>query len=230
MKSETYTQYHNLFSNEVHQATGSYVIWKVLQNMPSDDPELLSAMNQTPNSWIFLRHSMMLSLIMTLGRIFDIDGDTISIDDLIKSCISDIHLFSKDSLRARKLKGSGNANEWIDDYMAKVYEPTQKDFQILRGDIAKFRSVYQDVFQPIRHNIFAHSNKEYAEKTDELWAATKKVNIEDLLNFLVDFDATIHEVFNNGKQPILKNRVIDENWFEKDISLLLNKFKIGCNA
>lgn len=230
MKSDTYSQYHNLFSNEVHQATGSYVIWKTLQNKPSDDKSLLKAMNQTPTSWIFLRHSMMLSLIMTLGRVFDIDGDTISIDDLIKSCISDIHLFSKISLRERKLKGSGNATEWIDDYMEKTYEPSEKDFQILRGDIAKYRGVYQSVYQPIRHNIFAHSNKEYSEKTDELWAATKEANIEDLLNFLVDLDKTIHEAFNNGKQPVLRNRIIDENWFEKDISLLLNNFKIGSNT
>ena len=87
------------FENEIYQATACYVIWKNLQNEPAKDEGLLKALNHTPLSWTIIRHSMMLSLIMALGRIFDINGKTVSIDDVIKSCISDIELFSKESLK-----------------------------------------------------------------------------------------------------------------------------------
>jgi len=129
-----FKEHHDLFRNEVHQATGSYVIWKSLQNCPANDIALLNAMNVTPTSWIFIRHSMMLSLIMTLGRIFGTDGDSLSIDDLIKSCIIDIDVFSKSSLRDRKLQQSGEA-EWLDSYIDNAYEPIEKDFQMLKSEI-----------------------------------------------------------------------------------------------
>ena len=99
-----YVEYHDHFSNEVYQATACYVIWKNLQNQPAEDDALLMSLNQNALSWVFIRHSMMMSLIMALGRIFDTDGDSVSVDDLIKSCIVDIHQFSKSKLREENYK------------------------------------------------------------------------------------------------------------------------------
>jgi len=219
-----YVEYHDHFSNDVYQATACYVIWKNLQNEPAQDEQLLKALNDTPLSWIMIRHSMMLSLIMALGRIFDTDGDSVSIDDLIKSCISEINLFSKQSLRQRKLQ-SHNANEWIDSYMENVYEPTEQDFQMLKPQIKKFRDLYTDYYKPIRHKLFAHRDKEFHAKSDELWSATKNANMEDILNFLEDLNLTIREAYLHGQKPELKGRTIDEEWFAKDIHSLLNRVK-----
>lgn len=219
-----YVEYHKCFSNEVYQATACYVIWKNLQNEPAEDEELLRALNVTPLSWIFIRHSMMLSLIMALGRIFDTDGDSVSIDDLIKSCISEVDLFSKTNLRQRKLQ-SHNAHEWIDSYIEEVYEPTEQDFQKLKPEIKKFRVVYETYYKPIRHKLFAHTDKEFYAKSDELWEVTKSANMEDLLNFLEDFNLTIREAYLNGLKPDLKGRKFDEEWFSKDIRSLLDRVK-----
>jgi hypothetical protein len=219
-----YVEYHEHFSNEVYQATACYVIWKNLQNEPAKDKDLLRAFNTTPLSWVCIRHSMMVSLIMSLGRIFDTDGDAVSIDDLIKSCITDIQVFSKNSLQQRKLQNHG-AEEWIASYMENAYEPTSSDFNRLKPDIKKFREIYEKFYRPIRHKIFAHSDKQYQSKTDDLWQATAAANIEDVLNFLEDFNLTIKATYLNGRKPELKGRKIDEEQFSKDIKLLLSKVK-----
>ncbi len=219
-----YIEYHDHFSNEVYQATACYVIWKNLQNQPADDSALLNSLNKNALSWVFIRHSMMVSLIMTLGRIFDTDGESVSIDDLIKSCISDIHLFSKSSLRERKMRAS-NASNWIDSYMESVYEPSENDFQRLKPEIKKYRDIFNSYYKPLRHKIFAHSDKQIFQKTDELWSETKNANMEELLNFLEDIKITLQEAYLNGRKPELKNRTIDEEWFANDIQSLLERVK-----
>ncbi len=219
-----FKEYHELFSNEVDQATAAYVFWNKLQNEPAKDEELLRAFNESPLSWIFIRHSMMLSLIMTLGRIFDIDGDAVSIDDLIKSCIDDIEQFSKARLRERKMTQPGD-ELWIDDYMKSVYEPKESDFQKLRPKINKYKKMYQDYYQPLRHKIFAHSDKQYFSNKDELWKATKGADMEELLNFLEDLKVTLQMAYHNGTKPELKCRQIDKEWFSKDILTLFKRVK-----
>lgn len=219
-----YVQYHEHFSNEVYQATAFYVIWKNLQNRPAQDKELLEALCMNSMSWNFIRHSTMMSLIMTLGRIFDADGESVSIDDLIKSCINEIQLFSKSNLRQRKLE-SHNAIEWIDSYMESVYEPKAEDFQSLKPHIKKYRTIYVDYYKPLRHKLFAHSDRKYISQGDELFKATKNANIEEMLNFLQDLNVAIREAYLNGRKPELRGIKLDEAWFADDIQSLLNRVK-----
>ncbi|WP_028886837.1 hypothetical protein [Teredinibacter turnerae] len=219
-----YREYHELFSNEVYQATAAYVFWNKMQNEPAKDEKLLEAFNKSPLSWIVIRHSMMLSLIMTLGRIFDIDGDSVSIDDLIKSCIDDVSLFSKVKLRERKMMLPGE-KPWLDEYINNAYEPREKDFQMLRPEINKYKKIYQEYYQPLRHKIFAHSDKQHFSNTNELWEATKGANMEDMLNFLEDFKVTLQMVYDNGIKPELQGRKFDKEWFSKDILALFDRVR-----
>ena len=216
------------FSNEVQQATACYVIWKNLQNEPAKDKELLKALNNTPKSWIAIRHSMMLGLIMTLGRIFDDDGE--SIHKLLKSCIEEIHLFSKESLRQRKLMSGGLSPEELDEYIDNIYEPKDTDFLRLKSNIQKFKAIYQKFYQPIRHKLFSHRDKEHLTTTDQLWDYTKGANMEEMLNFISDFDSTIWNAYNNGRKPVLSGVMFDEEWFEKDIISLLSNVKMQNNT
>jgi len=219
-----YVEYHDHFSNEVYQATACYVIWKNLQNQPAEDDDLLISLNENALSWVFIRHSMMLSLIMALGRIFDTNGDSVSVDDLIKSCIADIDQFSKTKLRERKLQ-SHNAHEWIDSYMESVYEPIESDFNRLKSEVKKYREIFKSYYKPLRHKIFAHSDKASLSQTDDLWRATKGANMEDMLNFLEDVKITLQEAYLNGRKPELTGRKIDEEWFANDIKSLLKRVK-----
>jgi len=99
-----YDRYYQEFSNEVHKVFSCYLFWKMLNNRIVEDKKLLSALNRTPLSWIVTRYSLNVSLFITLGRIFDIDNDAFSVDDLLKCCIAEIGSFSLASLWERKMK------------------------------------------------------------------------------------------------------------------------------
>ena len=218
------TELYDNFSNEVYQATACYVMWKYLQNEPASDDQLLKAMNRSPLSWIMFRHTSMLGLIMALGRIFDTDGESASIFALINSCTENVGAFSKASLRERKLR-QPDAQKWIDQYMLNVHEPSAADFHKLRPSIKKNREIYDQFYKPLRHNLFAHRSQSHLNKEDDLWKATSGANIEDVLDFLNDFDATLRDSYNNGRPPELQGRKIDEDWFAKDIKSLLQSIK-----
>lgn len=95
----------------------------------------------------------------------------------------------------------------------------------MKPRIRHFRDIYNTYYKPIRHKIFAHADKQYHSRIDELWQATKNANMEDMLNFLEDLNLSIREAYLNGRKPELMDRKFDEQWFEKDIKLLLERVK-----
>ena len=84
--------------------------------------------------------SLQTSFFMVLGRIFDQDSKH-NIDKLVKTAQENREIFSKGALAKRKTEQSNNADEWIDDYLKSVYEPTAKDFRELRKKVKEFREV-----------------------------------------------------------------------------------------
>ena len=220
----SYLELQDNYSNEVYQATACYVIWKNLQNEPARDEKLLRALNENPDTWIVFRHSMMLSLIMALGRIFDTDGDSASIFALVRSCISEIDLFSKENLRGRKAR-IFSTPEQLESYIQKAYEPTVEDFNRLKPLINEQREIYEEYYKPIRHKIFAHRDKDHLVSTDKLWQATRDANMERMLDFLEDLDSCIRDAYFNGHKPTLKGHKMRENWFAPDIQSLLRRVR-----
>ena len=220
----TYDKYYQEFSNEVHSALASYLFWKMLQNKSADEPDLLDALNRTPLSWIFIRHSLQVSLFMTLGRIFDTDDDSFSIDDLLKCCIEDTSIFDKNSLRTRKQEAQrGTTSDWLDEYIANASEPVAQDFKKLRGEVTKHRRIYVRKYQPIRHKIFAHRDKEFLGKNDDLWKETNIGEIEDIIWFLNDLKNALFQTYENGRALKIVQGEPDVNFYEDDFSHLLHQ-------
>jgi len=175
-----------------------------------------------------IRHSLQVTLFITLGRIFDTDDDAFSVDDLLKSCINEIDLFSLKNLRERKMEGqNGNEPKWLNEYIAISYEPNEEDFYELRSEVAKHRRVFESVYRPIRHKVMAHNDKEYMENADELWAETNISEIENIIWFLSDLKTTLFDAFQNGRKPQLNGREPDIKFYEDDFAKLLNNVKIA---
>lgn len=49
--------------------------------------------------------------------------------------------------------------------------------------------------------------------------------MEEMLDFLEDFDSAISEAYRNGRKPELIGKKIDQDWFAKDILTLLGRVK-----
>lgn len=221
-----YDRYYQEYSNEVHKILGCYIFWKMLHDRPASEKGLLKALNTTPLSWILIRHSLQVSLFITLGRIFDLDNDAFSVDDLLKHCLENIDIFSLENLRERKLEGQkGKEPEWLREYIQNAYFPVEGDFQRLRGETTKHRKVFERIYKPIRHKIIAHTDKEYMDKADELWAETNIGELEEIIWFLHDLKETLFQTYQNGEKPEIMGRVPDVAYYEKDFGELLNIIK-----
>jgi hypothetical protein len=190
------------------------------------EPELLAALNTTPTSWIIARRALLEMLFITLGRIFDANTDAFSADVLLKTCISNIEIFNKDNLRKRKLDAANNKDPaWLDDYIQNSYEPIEKDFQYLRGELAKQKKVFERVYRPIRHKLIAHKDKDYLDKSDELWKETNIDELEGILWFLHDLKKTLSDAYLNGKRPILQGKKPDLGFYNRSHMRLLDNIK-----
>jgi len=137
--------------------------------------------NKTPLFWNTTIGSLQTSFFIVLGRIFD-QNSKHNIDKLIKTAQDNKEIFSKDALAKRKKEQSHNADEWLDDYLKSVYEPTAKDFRELRKKVRKFRKIYESNYRDIRHKIYAH--KEVSD-TEEMKKLFSKTNIRELQKVFV---------------------------------------------
>ena len=161
-----------------------------------------------------------------LGRIFDIDNDAFSVDDLLSCCIEEIGVFSHENLRARKMANqNGDEPEWLPEYIESAYEPTKDDFNRLRGEVATRRRIFEAVYRPIRHKLIAHKDKEYLDKADLLWAETNMQELEEIIWFLNDLKETLTDTFCDGKKPVLQGREPDLEFYERDFGELLDNIK-----
>lgn len=221
-----FDRYYQEFCNELHKILSSYLFWRMLNNKISEDKELLFALNRTPLSWTVIRHSLNVTLFITLGRVFDVDHEAFSVDDLLKCCIDEVDIFTKEALRNRKMDGgNGIEPEWLEDYIEKAYEPSKSDFQRLRGEIAKRRRIFESVYRPIRHKLIAHNDKEYIDKADKLWVETNIDELEGIIWFLYDLKETLFDTYQNGRKPELKGCLPNFEFYENDFGRLLNSVK-----
>lgn len=221
-----YDRYYQEYCNEVHKILGSYLYWRMLLKRAFEERDLLEALNRTPLSWIITRHSLQVTLFITLGRVFDADNDAFSVDDLLKCCIENIEVFSLESLKKRKIESqNGKEPEWLSKYIQNAYEPVVADFQRLRGETTKHRKVFEEIYRPIRHKLIAHNDKEYMEKADELWSETNIGEIEKIIWFLHDLKETLFNTYQNGRKPELLGSEPDVAFYENDYGELLNSVK-----
>jgi hypothetical protein len=198
----------------------------MLHDRPASDKDLLKALNITPLSWILIRHSLQVSLFITLGRIFDLDNKAFSVDDLLRYCVENIEIFSLDNLKQRKLElQKGKEPEWLPEYIQNAYCPVAGDFQRLRGEATNHRKVFDKIYKPIRHKLIAHTDKQYMDKADILWSETNIGELERIIWFLNDLKETLFQTYQNGEKPELQGRVPDIAYYKKDFGKLLDNIK-----
>ena len=97
---------YKIFRNEVTTAAWSFFVWKGFNNIASADKEIYWAINENALSWNIITHSLQSTFFITLGRLFDIDGEAFSVHSLLRSSIDNIDQFSLDNLRQRKIKAN----------------------------------------------------------------------------------------------------------------------------
>ena len=141
------------------------------------------------------------SMFLAIARVFD-KRSAHSINTLLKFAQDHIDLFSFDALRARKMRGAPNAEEWIDDFMGNVSQPEDKDFKELGKRLRPYRRIYDRKLDAIRNRWFAHREVGRRE-ANLLFANTTMEDFDATLGFLVALHEALWGCYNNGRPLIV---------------------------
>lgn len=165
----------------------------------------LDAVNQTPLFWKTSMGALQTAFFIVLGRIFDQQSKH-NVDQLLKIAQDHLTIFSKPALARRKRRDSPNADEWLDDYLKNSYEPSEKDFRLLRRRVRDYRRIYETNYRDIRRKVYAHKEVTDSAEVQRLFSRTNIRELQQVFVFVNNLYEALWELFNNGRKPILRSR------------------------
>ncbi len=186
------------------QAIGQqyFFSWLQIRTEFGKDQKLLDRINETPLFWITTHHALLLAAFVALGRIFD-QSSPHNVDSLLRVAIDNRQIFTRQALQARRIR-DGLDPEFAAEYVADKYEPTATDFRQLRAEVGKRRKVYAARFKDVRDKIYAHRQISDLDGINALLAKARLDEMQAIFGFLHALNEALWELFNNGRQPILR--------------------------
>jgi hypothetical protein len=205
----TWWHQHEVLRNEVTNTIQSFYTWKHVHNYAAENKAVLSQMNQNATFWNILEHALQTSFIITIGRVFDKDQRSHSIQKLLAEMAAYPEYFAKASLERRKREEAARGGDvsWLPDFMRDVWEPTTADLERLRDALNPTIAKYEGVYQPIRHKMFAHND--IAVDAGALLGRTLIADVEQILYALHDMLEAVWQLYMNGMQPRLGQQQYD---------------------
>ncbi len=192
-----------IFRTEVEAGVQYLYAYLTFNLIISDKKKTLNAVNRTPLFWNTVMGALQTSFFIVLGRIFDQQSPH-NIDRLLRYAQDNIKIFSKKALANRKRKDSDNADEWLNNYLKTVYEPTVKDFRKLRKKVEVYRKIYTSNYRDIRHKIYAHKEMSDSEEIQKLFSKTDSRELQKIFVFIQAFYEALWQLFYNGRKPVLR--------------------------
>lgn len=201
---EKFLEELNIFRNEVILASKFLYTELAIHEIASKNKKIKKVLNYSPTFWNTILSALQSSTFITFGRIFDIDPKKHSIHTLFRIVENNKELFTKKSFSDRWLKNEDKAkiNDWLPEYLKKVYVPTDDDFRKFKKFIAAQKRIYDKLYAPIRH----HFGHKIYNKNEDVKVLFDKIQINELEKFCVRLDS-IHEalwqLYHNGHGPLL---------------------------
>ena len=163
--------------------------------------EDVEKLNENVHFWLIYESSLRTNLFLGIRRLYEGKSDSFNFQKFIFYCIENVDKFSKESLRARKMADSSNADEWIDNYMQDVYEPTENDFKKLargvRNNSKKMKGIYTEAASKIYAHAIHMDHASIASITDQL-------SFDEMESALLSIWHTyeqIWQMYENGREP-----------------------------
>jgi AbiU2 len=213
------------YRNEVATATAAYFAQKALNNLAVDDDNIYRALNDFALSWRIVRQALQTTFFVTLGRIFDRDNRSLTLQSLLSRCKTNLDDFRRPALEARRIREAhGKRPEYLDNYLRNAYEPVVADFEAIERAAVPFENSYQAIYQPIRHKLIAHRDLATLKIRDDLFGATNIGEIEAILEFLHRVERVVAELHTNGRKTELRHYKITLNQrVTEDLAKMLKK-------
>ena len=166
-----------IFDNEVEEAIQCFYAEQAIHNVGRKNRSVYEALNRNAAFWNLTSRAFQANALIVLGRIFDKDSRTHSIQRLLNLAVNHPEVFSRPALEKRKRPQAG---KWTDEFMRTVYLPTKHDFGRLKQYADKQRAIYEEEYKHLRDKVFAH--KERMDMT-VAFAGASIPRLERLLTF-----------------------------------------------
>lgn len=209
MTESTWWHQHEVLRNEVTNTIQSFYTWKHVNNYAANNEAALREMNRNPTFWNISAHALQTTFIITIGRVFDKDQRSHSIQKLLAKMAVHPEYFSRAALELRKRAAASRGGDvsWLPNFLRDVQEPTTADLERLRDALNPTIAKYEEVYQPIRHKMFAHND--VAVDTDALLGKSLIADVEQILYALHDMLEAVWQLYMNGTEPRLGERKYD---------------------
>ena len=212
------------YRSEVNILVSSFFAWKTINELATSDNEIRRALDTNALSWNLITHSLQITFLTALGRIFDADNRSLTVHSFINKCKSEIVQFSKTALEARRLRNMhGVRPDWLDDYLKEVYEPVGVDFDDLTQLAKQYDEIYKSNYHSIRNKVIAHKDIATIGNKDALFAKTNIGEIQEILQFLYQVERIVAEFHMNGRKTSLTDHVLNQERYVQDMTMLLSK-------
>jgi len=193
-----------LISDEVFEAKWYFHTMEEINEQLLNDKKVYFAINRTPHFWQAHRAATQAALFMTLGRIFDTSPDALSVHRLLRLTLANIHLFSRQSLEDRRLTPGKDAPQYLIDFIDGAWEPkAANELRYLKQSLAPHAAHFEDIYRPIRHNVYGHRLMTNAAAGNDLFPQTSRPQLAEITDFLHALTNSLEHLYNNGSKPDL---------------------------
>jgi AbiU2 len=178
-----------------------------LRGIAASNGAVFKSMNATPLFWLTVESSMLLSMFIALGRIFD-PGSPHNLARLMKTATEGRAIFSREALAARKRAeglSADDADRFVSDAF-DVFEPSVDDFKSLSKQIEEKREIYNARYRKVRNKVFAHNEVADIGKANALLKGTTVDEMKALFAFLDALDNALFDLLHNGRKLTLALR------------------------
>ena len=217
-----YWRMFEVIRGDVETAIRSNFTYLTIHRLAAENADIFDKYNRFAEFWMLNAYSLQTTFFVTFGRIFDTRRDVYSVHRVVEDTIANPSLFSKSELRDRKRKASrivGVDPGWLVEYVDNAWEPTRADLEPLRLALTPNYQKFKAIYQPIRHQVFAHQSIQDDKAIPALFEKTLITDVHEILRFLHTLFWAIWEMGWNAKRLDL----IDFRSFDGEVKRLISK-------
>jgi len=186
------------FGDEVNEAVSCFSIWVTMHRIARNNRHVYDVFNQYGDFWVACARALHANSLIVLGRIFDKDRRTHSVERLLTLAEKKPSIFSKTALEKRAQRRI--TGPLLRDFMDRACVPSATDLKRIRSRMNARRKTFQGSYEKLRNKVFAHRDRDGAS----IFAA--KTNIQELarlLDFLNRLYYALWNLFHNGRKLTL---------------------------
>ena len=203
MTDSEYCRTLDLIRGEIDTAFESFYTELEMNQLAIEDQTIFDKLNRNAAFWNPISYSLQTTFFMTLGRIFDVHGDALSVHKLLRVTAEHPEYFSKAALRARRLTSVQGTPDWLENFLEGIWEPNTADLRILKKAVAPYQAKFEAVHRPIRNNVYGHNIITEEQLRHDMFESAKIKEIEEILYFLHDLVENLWNLLMNGDRPEL---------------------------